>query len=259
MRESVGKTFVVAALLCIVCSVLVSSAAVVLRPTQAVNKAMDKKRNILQAAGLYEEGVDIDAAFAAIEAKVVDLETGRYVDGIDAEAFDQKSAAKDPATSVQVPSGEDIASIKRKSKRAAVYLVRKGDEVRKIILPIHGMGLWSTLYGFVALDARDFNTIRGLVYYEHAETPGLGGEVDNPSWKALWNGKQAFGDDGDVRIEVIKGAVNPANPGSEYQVDGLSGATITARGVSNMLQYWLGENGFKPYLAELKAQGGRRG
>ena len=259
MRESVGKTFMVALLLCVVCSVLVSSAAVVLRPTQAINKAMDKKRNILQAAGLYEEGGDIEALFASIEAKVVDLETGEYVEGVDAQAYDQRRAAKDPGTSVAVPAAKDLGSIKRRANQAAIYLVYKNDKVNKVILPIHGMGLWSTLYGFIALDARDYNTVKGLVYYEHAETPGLGGEVDNPNWKALWNGKLVFGDGGDVRLEVIKGAVNPAAPGSEHQVDGLSGATITARGVSNMLQYWLGAEGFGAYLARQKAQGERHG
>jgi Na+-transporting NADH:ubiquinone oxidoreductase subunit C len=259
MRESVGKTFAVALLLCVVCSVLVSSAAVMLRPTQAINKAMDKKRNILMAADLFEEGKSIDELFSAIEAKVVDLETGRYVEGVDAEAFDQRRAAKDPASSLRVPVAEDLGNIKRRSNQAGVYLVYKNDKVSKVILPIHGMGLWSTLYGFVALDARDFNTIKGLVYYEHGETPGLGGEVDNPNWKALWNGKQAFGADGKVRIEVIKGAVNPAGDGAQHQVDGLSGATITARGVSNMLKFWLGARGFGPYLTQLKAQGGRHG
>ena len=259
MRESVGKTFIVALLLCIVCSVLVSSAAVILRPTQAVNKAMDKKRNILQAAGLYEEGGDIDALFASIEAKVIDLESGEYVEGVDAQAYDQRRAAKDPATSVVVPVAKDLGSIKRRAKQAAVYLVYKNDKVNKVILPIHGMGLWSTLYGFIALDARDFDTVKALVYYEHGETPGLGGEVDNPNWKALWNGKRVFGDGGEVKLEVLKGAVDPAAAGAEYQVDGLSGATITARGVSNMIQYWLGAEGFGAYLARQKAQGGRNG
>ena len=120
---------------------------------------------------------------------------------------------------------------------------------------MHGLGLWSTLYGFLALDARDLNTIKGLVYYEHAETPGLGGEVDNPAWKALWNGKQAFDEAGEIRIEVIKGKADPARPEGKYQVDGLSGATITSRGVSNMLHYWLSDEGFGPYLAKLKTQG----
>jgi len=241
-------------LLCVACSVLVSSAAVVLRPIQNVNKALDKKRNILTAAGLYSEGTDIDAAYQSIDAKVVDFSTGEYVEEIDPAAYDARRAAIDPATS-QETSDLERAGIKRRAKRASVYLVRKGDRLDKVILPVHGKGLWSTLYGFLALDAADLTTIKGLVFYEHAETPGLGGEVDNPTWKALWNGKQAFDDKGAIRIDVIKGKADRSRPDGKYKVDGLSGATITSRGVRNMLRYWLSDDGFGPYLAKLKAQG----
>ena len=253
-KETASKTFLVAFLLCVVCSVLVSSAAVYLRPTQEVNKALDKKRNILMAAGLLQQDKSIDEAYAAIESRVVNLATGDYTE-VDVAGYDQRRAAKDPGQSEAVPADKDVASIKRKARNASVYLVRKGAEVRKIILPVHGLGLGSTLYGFLALDARDLNTIKGLVYYEHAETPGLGGEVDNPAWKALWNGKQAFAEAGEIRIEGIKGKADPARPEGKYQVDGLSGATITSRGVSNMLHYWLSDEGFGPYLAKLKTQG----
>ena len=241
-KETASKTFLVAFLLCVVCSVLVSSAAVYLRPTQEVNKALDKKRNILMAAGLLQQDKSIDEAYAAIESRVVNLATGDYTE-VDVAGYDQRRAAKDPGQSEAVPADKDVASIKRKARNASVYLVRKGAEVRKIILPVHG------------LDARDLNTIKGLVYYEHAETPGLGGEVDNPAWKALWNGKQAFDEAGEIRIEVIKGKADPARPEGKYQVDGLSGATITSRGVSNMLHYWLSDEGFGPYLTKLKTQG----
>lgn len=253
-RDSIGKTIFVALALCIVCSVLVSTVAVNLRPMQTINKALDKKRNILQAAGLLEEGADIETLYQNIEAKVIDISTGEYVD-VDGVTYDQRRAAKDPATSVAVATKKDIANIKRQAKQASVYLVRQKGKIKKVILPVHGLGLWSTLYGFIAIDAKNLSTIKGLVYYEHAETPGLGGEVDNPSWKALWNGKEAFNEKGEVRIKVIRGKVIPARLDAKYQVDGLSGATITSRGVSNMLQYWLGDAGFGTYLAKLKERG----
>lgn len=253
-RDTIGKTFTVAFLLCVVCSVLVSSAAVVLRPTQNINKALDKKRNILTAAQLYEVGIDIDAAYKNIEARVVDMSTGAYVDDVDPATYDARKAAADPATS-QETSELDRAGVKRRAKHASVYLVHKGDRIDKIILPVHGYGLWSTLYGFLALDASDLKTIKGLVYYEHAETPGLGGEVDNPTWKALWNGKQAFDENGKIVIEVVKGRVDPASKGAQHKVDGLSGATITSRGVHHMLRYWLSVDGYGPFLNRLKKQG----
>jgi len=258
-KDTIGKTFAVALSVCLVCSVLVSTAAVSLRPTQEINKALDKKRNILMAAGLIQVGEKssperIEELYGSIDARIIDLETGAYTD-VDAGSFDARKAANDPARNVDIPADRDFGGIKRRAKLSDVYLVSVKGKVRKIILPVNGKGLWSTLYGFLALDTKDFNTIRSLVYYEHAETPGLGGEVDNPNWKALWDGKQAFGENGDVQIEVIKGRVDPARPRAKFQVDGLSGATITARGVGNMLKYWLGEHGFAPYLNKLRQQG----
>ncbi|MFT5089424.1 MAG: Na+-transporting NADH:ubiquinone oxidoreductase subunit C [Candidatus Latescibacterota bacterium] len=258
-KDTVGKTFGVALAVCLVCSVLVSAAAVSLRPTQAVNKALDKKRNILMAAGLIKPGESagadrVNELFGNIEERVIDLSTGAYTD-VKPSDFDGRKAAVDPAQSLTIPAAKDFAGIKRRANLSDVYLVSDGKRIRKVILPINGKGLWSTLYGFIALDSKDLNTIRGLVYYEHGETPGLGGEVDNPNWKALWDGKKAFGKDGEVRIEVIKGQVVPGNPAAQHQVDGLSGATITARGVKDMLKYWLGEEGFAPYLGKLREQG----
>lgn len=156
-----------------------------------------------------------------------------------------------------VDAGEDIANIRNRPKYVFVYQVIENNKLQKVILPIYGYGLWSTLYGFVSLGS-DFQTIQGLTFYEHAETPGLGGEVDNPRWKGLWEGKKAYNESGDVAISVIKGAVDNNSPRAPYQVDGLSGATITTRGVHNMLQYWLSDRGYGQLIETLK-EGGSRG
>ena len=113
-----------------------------------------------------------------------------------------------------------------------------------IVLPIKGYGLWSTLYGFLALD-KDAVTVRGITYYQHGETPGLGGEVDNPTWKAKWPGRKAYDESWAPALRVIKGQAGPPSS-SPHQVDGLSGATITSRGVNDMINFWLGESGFAP-------------
>ncbi len=124
------------------------------------------------------------------------------------------------------------------------------------VVPIYGKGLWSTLYGFIAIDA-DGKTIRGITFYEHKETPGLGGEVDNADWKAKWGNpelpKYAYDDEGHVAIRVMKGSINPSDDDAKYKIDGLSGATITSRGVTNLVQYWLGDDGFGPYLKKQTA------
>ena len=250
-NEGLGRVLTVALALCIVCSVVVSAAAVVLKPQQQANKTRDLKRNILMAAGLYDANMSVEEQFERVTTRVVNIETGEYTSEINPEGFDQRAAAKDPSTSVRLSAEEDMAKIIRQAKYSLVYLVNDDEgELDKIILPVHGYGLWSTLYGFVALES-DVNTIVGLGLYEHGETPGLGGEVDNPRWKALWEGKKAFRD-GEVAISVIKGAVSPESPSADWQVDGLSGATLTSKGVHNLVQFWLGENGFAPYLENLR-------
>jgi len=250
-NEGLGRVLTVALALCIVCSVVVSAAAVVLKPQQQANKTRDLKRNILMAAGLYDANMSVEEQFERVTTRVVNIETGEYTSEINPEGFDQRAAAKDPSTSVRLSAEEDMAKIIRQAKYSLVYLVNDDEgELDKIILPVHGYGLWSTLYGFVALES-DINTIVGLGFYEHGETPGLGGEVDNPRWKALWEGKKAFRD-GEVAISVIKGAVSPESPSADWQVDGLSGATLTSKGVHNLVQFWLGENGFAPYLENLR-------
>ncbi len=250
-NDSRTKTVLVALLLCLVCSVIVSTAAVSLKPLQEANKALDKKRNILQIADMMREDVSIDEAFELIEARVVDLKTGEYIDSVDPAVYDQRKAAKDPAASRPLSKDEDIASIRRRADQATVYLVRDEEKLETIILPIHGYGLWSTMYGFIALEG-DARTISGFGFYEHAETPGLGGEIDNPQWKAQWPGKLVYDDSGDVAIEVMKGAVGDTTPNLQYKVDGLAGATLTSRGVTNLLRFWLGEQGFKPYLQRIR-------
>ncbi len=254
-NDSIKKTLTVALLLCIVCSVIVSGAAVALKSQQAANKDLDRKTNILAAAGLLEPGKSVDELFAQIKPRVIDLNTGEYTTEVNANSYDQLKAAKDPAMSKVLSNSEDIAGIKRREQFATVYLVEKEGKLDRIILPVRGYGLWSTLHGFLALES-DANTVIGLGFYQHAETPGLGGEVDNPKWKALWPGKKVFAEGSmNPALEVIKGAVDPASAGAEYKVDGLSGATLTSRGVSNLVQYWVGSEGFGPYLSKIRKEG----
>ncbi len=255
MRHNTLYTFIFATLICVFCGVLVSSAAVQLKDRQKFNAALDKQKKVLEAAGLVEPGEAITPErvaelFVNIEAIGVDLQTGEETTDID-DDYDQLKAASDPATSFEAPANR--SAIKRLPNVAQVFKVKKGDgSLDMYVLPIEGLGLWGTLYGFLALDA-DLNTVRGITYYQHKETPGLGGEVDNPRWKAAWPGRKAFGDDGEVRISVIKGQAGPPDE-APYNIDGLSGATITSNGVTNMLEFWLGENGFGRFLDRVAGQ-----
>ncbi|MDJ0810934.1 MAG: Na(+)-translocating NADH-quinone reductase subunit C [Desulfobacterales bacterium] len=255
-RESVGKTFVVAIVLAAFCSLLVSGAAIGLRSKQEANKVRDRKKNILVVAGLHDAQTPVEEAFQQVEVRIVDIESGEFVAGdqFDPETFDQRAAAKDPELSVAIPAAKDLAGIGRREKYSLVYLVKKDDKLDQVILPIDGKGLWSTLYGFLAL-GDDLNTVRGITWYEHAETPGLGGEIDNPLWKAQWDGKKLYDPQGNYKFQIVKGQAAQSGPAADYQIDGLSGATLTANGVANLVQYWLGEDGFKKMLERLKTEG----
>ena len=256
-NESTGKTLLVALMVALCCSFLVSVTAVGLADRQQANRDRDLMKNVLVAAGLYEPDVSIEETFGQIELQIVDLQTGDYVtsEEIGTGTYKQREAAADLERSVRIASNEDIAGIGRREKYSYVGLLREGNALALVVLPVRGQGLWSTMFGFLALEG-DLATVRGLSFYEHGETAGLGGEINNPRWLAQWPGKKIHDDSGDLRIRVAKGALNPSSPDAEYGVDGLSGATITGDGVTNLLRYWLGEGGFGPYLSRLRKEEG---
>ena len=254
-KESTARTLTVALLVCLVCSVVVAGAAVALKPTQLDNRLLDKQRSILAIAGLGEASMSARAVKelfnSTISAKLVNLDTGEFSDAYDPLTFDPLKAAKDPKLSSVLPASEDTAGIKRQEKFSTVYIVEKDGQIDTMILPVRGYGLWSTLYGFIALKG-DLKTVVGMGFYQHGETPGLGGEVDNPKWTGQWPGKVVY-EDGSVAVQVVKGGVDPQSPEAEHQVDALAGATLTSKGVENLLRFWLGENGFGPFIENLRA------
>ena len=259
-KETVTRTLVVALVLSIVFSVVVSTAAVLLRPAQIQNQNLDIKTNILSAAGMLEPGAsfeDIEETFARFDVQLVDLETGEYVEpsavGVqDPMKYDMYRAASDPQLSTNIPASEDKAGIKRRPDIAKIYTLRDNGELTRVVLPVHGYGLWSTLYGFMSLEG-DLNTIEGLGFYAHAETPGLGGEVDNPRWKQQWVGKELYNEDKtEPQVRLVKGGVSSGAQDREHKVDALSGATLTSRGVEQLVNYWMGDRGFAPFLQKLR-------
>src|SRR5690554_5019228 len=229
-KDTVARTLLVALVLSVFFSVVVSTAAVMLRPAQIQNQNLDIKSNILSAAGMLEPGMsveDIEQTFARFDVRLVDFESGEYVEpssvGVDdSMKYDMYRAASDPGMSTTIPSSEDKAGIKRRPDVGKIYTLRENDELVRVVLPVHGYGLWSTLYGFISLEG-DLNTIEGLGFYAHAETPGLGGEVDNPRWKQQWVGKELY-DEGDTepQIQLVKGGVNAGTRDQEHKVDALS-------------------------------------
>ncbi len=266
-KDSLANTLIVALSVCIVCSLLVSAAAVGLRDKQKKNVEEDRKSNILRVAGFDAEAVKqgggIEKLFSAkVKPDIINLETGRsdvagLMNAMDGKyktedelfaEYDGMKVAKEnqkfPKASEKLNVSSDIAGLGgSRENYAFVYrIVGDNQGVEKYVFPIRGRGLWSTLKGFIAL-RNDLKTVAGITYYEHGETPGLGGEVDNAGWKAKWDGKKVYDTTGDVKLTVVKGSAS-----NEYQIDGLSGATITSKGVTSMIDFWLGPNGFKPFI-----------
>lgn len=242
------KTFLVPVLVSLVCALLVSGSVMVLRPEQRLNEERSRQENILAAAGLLAPGDDVADRFAAVEPKVIDLQEGHFASGVEVEdVLSGEAEARMP-----IPRDLDIAVIKSRPRYVVGYFLYESGELAMLILPVYGYGLWSTLYGYVAL-APDAGTVVGLRFYRHGETPGLGGEIDNPRWLAQWPGKRIYDGSGQAVIEVTKGAgTAPDGDSARFQVDGISGATMTGRGVTNLLRYWFGSDGFGPFLERLR-------
>lgn len=258
MEHSLRYIVQFAAAVCAVCSVLVAVTDVSLRDRRERNKVLDVQRQVLALAGIAERDELTDDETEAtyderIESQIIVTATGEYAAGVDASGWDQQAMMADPATSRPAP--DNLARVRRVPTESVVYRV-KGDNgsVDAVILPIQGMGLWGRLFGYLAV-ATDADTIKGITFYQHKETPGLGAEVDNPRWKALWPGRKIHDAEGRVAIRVKKGVAGPVDQ-DPNQVDGLSGATITSRGVTNTLAFWLGDAAFGPYLARLRSNGG---
>lgn len=251
-KNSLAKTLLVPAVVSLVCAVLVSGSVMILRPEQRLNEERSRQENILAAAGLSGSGDDVAERFAAIEPRVIDLREDVFAPGLDPSAVLETRRSGPAAESVPVPPELDIAVIKTRPRYVVGYFLYDGARLDMIILPVYGYGLWSTLYGYVALEP-DANTIVGLRFYRHGETPGLGGEVDNPRWLAQWRGKRIYDDTGQPVIEVSKGrGAESGSPRARFEVDGISGATLTGRGVTNLLRYWFGPHGFGPFLDALR-------
>ena len=228
--------------LCLLCSAIISLIAIQLRSVQNENVVKDMQKKIVSSAGLQLEYGSVENAMMNIKTIVVDLDQGKIVD-INPNSYELSKELREEGKYKFLSAENDIASIKKREKYSKVFIEYKDDKINTLILPVRGYGLWGILYGYLAIKS-DFNTVAGLEFYEHKETPGLGAEIDNPKWKALWKGKKIYQENGEVSLKVIKGNVLASSDNINYEVDGLSGATLTCNGVTNLIAYWMGSDGF---------------
>lgn len=245
------KVFGVAIVVALVSALVVSTTSVILRPLQQANIAAEQAARMEAMLDtlpglrdlMLESGVD------ALETRMVDLASGEFLPKVDPTGFDLLAAANDPETSIEIPTDDDLASIRRRATMAPVYLMEKDGDLMLIVLPVYGSGYASTIRAMLALQP-DLMTVAALTILEQGETPGLGARIMEPEWQANWPGKMIADESGDVRISVVKQSAE-----GPFEVDGITGATRTSNGVQYMLRFWLGPLGYRPLLDRLRTKG----
>ena len=249
-NESPAKAILVVLGTAFLCSLLVTTAAVTLQPIQRAYKDLKRNRFIVGISGLVEPGAELADAevvslFQDLEARLVDIDAGRFDQRMNPLTFDQRQAASDPELGVDIPSDVDLAGLGRRSRLATVYIVGEPSRPERIILPIRGRGMWSTIAGFLALEG-DLNSISAVTFYEQGETAGIGDQILNPRWQAGWRGRTLFDANGVLAFRIADGAAT-----TPQEVDAIAGATQTTGSVTAMVQYWFGPHGFGPFLENL--------
>jgi len=236
-EESAGRTMLVAVGVALFCSAMVTVAVHLLRPVQAAYAAVERNRAIVEAAGLASADASDDTVvsdFLSLDAEVIELGTGAVVEGVDGYSFDHWAAGGDTVPP-EVP----------------IYLRHESGRLVRVVLPVDGRGMWSTIHAYLALEA-DLNTVAAFVVYEHGETPGIGDRIQNPQWLSLWPGKRLRNAGGDLIFDVSDDPSVPA----EYRVDTITGATVSSRAVGRLVRAWLGEDGYARALTALARREG---
>ncbi|MGI9257220.1 MAG: NADH:ubiquinone reductase (Na(+)-transporting) subunit C [Gammaproteobacteria bacterium] len=251
-RESVARTLGVAAAVAIFCSLFVSSAVLWLRPIQLAYQSIERNRAVLEASGLIQPEVELAEAqiverFLGLDTRIVDLDSGTFTDAVSTTGFDYRAAINDPNLTRPIPGELDIASLGRRPVYLPVYLLLDGAAIEKIVLPIYGEGMWATIHGFISLQA-DLVTVDGVAFYEHGETPGIGDRFLDPEWLAQWRGQRAYDENELVALRV------GTDEGGSTGIDAITGATVTVSAIDDLVRYWLGEDGFGPFLASMRRE-----
>lgn len=224
-----------AVIVCLVCSALVSAAALGLRERQEANLLLDIRKNILKSVSLYQPAMADDEVNRLFDERMVGL-------------------VLNPDGTVQ--EGRRPQDVDREKEPEALLLYQCLDESGDVVaytFPIQGQGLWSTVYGYFALEG-DLDHVRGITFYKHGETPGLGGEIEKAWFQDQFVGKEILDRSGEiVSVTVVKGSATTQHASElEHYVDGISGATITSRAVSEMIKDTL--QAYEPYFGQIRQE-----
>ncbi|MCK5013912.1 MAG: NADH:ubiquinone reductase (Na(+)-transporting) subunit C [Candidatus Omnitrophica bacterium] len=233
--ESNRYTFMFAFAVCVTCSLALSIVSEGLKEKKALNVALDIKKNILKAVSLETP------LSAKVQAKeVLDL-------------YDAKIEEKVINAEGQVVEGKRPVDIQEAEALYPLYMYKEGGQIRAYCFPIVGKGLWSTIYGYFALEP-DAMTVRGITFYKHGETPGLGAEIEKDWFQDNYKGKKIWDIQRNrlIPVKVVKGQVNNVVSKEEmpFYVDGISGATMTSKGVTAMVDKWI--NIYEPFFNKIR-------
>ncbi|MCC1493714.1 FMN-binding protein [Cognatishimia sp. F0-27] len=244
-NESRTKTLVMAFLVSAVCGLMVSGATVLLRPIQTANRAAEEQARIeALVRGIPGMAALLEQSGGALSTVVIDIEEGRAAQDVTTATLEATLA--DTGNWTTLDAGVDIAGLGQRPDYAQIFLLRTGDAISLVLLPLTGQGYGGRIDAILALEG-DLNTIAGIAITGHSETPGLGGRIEDPSWQASFPGTAIRDDTGDLRFNVAR-----ADASGPYQVDGITGATRTGRGVSNMVRFWLGPEGYGPLIRAIE-------
>lgn len=235
-----------ALIICIVSSGLLSFAASYLKPFQEENVRLDKMKNIIKALNIREDGQEsAEDYFATLNKKVI---TELYNKNVVAVVVDKDGNIVDGVKPADLKEDE--------TDKRGIYLHQKGEQILAYCLPVMGKGLWSTIKGYLALED-NLNVIKGLTFYSHGETPGLGGEIEKDWFTGNYVGKEVLANDGSIAsVNIVKGKVIPTSPTLKHEVDGISGATLTCKGVNEFIKKDL--EFFAPYISKNKTAGAEK-
>ena len=244
-NESRTKTLVMAFLVAAVCALMVSGATVLLRPIQAANRAAEEQARIeALVRGIPGMADLLEQSGGTLSTVVIDLDDGRAAQDVTTDTLDTFLA--DTGNWTSLDAGADLAGLGQRPDYAQIFLLRQGDAISLVLLPMTGQGYGGRIDAILALEG-DMNTIAGIAITSHSETPGLGGRIEDPSWQASFPGTEIRDDSGELRFNVARGDAS-----GPYQVDGITGATRTGRGISNMVRFWLGSDGYGPLIRAIE-------
>ena len=226
MRQSNSYIILYSAALTVVCALALAFASISLKDRQDANIAREKKLNILSTVMTVDETADVDKLYSErITEKVVD--------------FNGQVGADKKASDIDVAKQYKEAAEKRQLPVYEVKSTSNPEVVEFVVVPVYGYGLWNNIWGYVALKS-DFNTIEGVKFQHAGETPGLGARIEAAEIQDRYKGKTVFEAGKIASVVMQKGEVGNEKYASEqHKVDGMSGATLTGKGVNNMLQDYL--------------------